>query len=143
MSANFDPFETLLSVIDWSKYSPEGWLDQYANWVDERNDGIERYTSPCADFLQDSVAQHRCINKFGACNISDGEARTVMRLILDLGGFDADCIVCIFESKMSYRKAARVLHCSVRDVQRGVDFGLGWISGIMGIKDDNRGRRNT
>ncbi len=100
---------TLIQSVDWTKRSVEEWLEQYGLWVNDCNDktgcissdsALAAWTSNESDRRK---RDHR-MNQF-ALNISDNEAKAVMRLLLDLKTKDrrlGNIMIMRYEQKLSY-----------------------------------------
>jgi hypothetical protein len=130
--------QSLMASIDWSRYSVDDWLEQYGNWVNDRNDMGSSSGSP----MFSAVASHK--RKVGrssndACNITDDEARAVMRIILDMrtttdeGKAKAQAVCNVFESRMSMRAAADHQGIPTISLRLYLAEAKGYIAGRMGM----------
>lgn len=133
--------ESLMGSIDWSRYSVDGWLVQYGNWVNDRDErGV---ASGCPMFRQ--VQSHKKVKSKKelideACNITDDEARAIMRIILDMrqsadkdSRARASALIDTYEYRMSMRVAAARQGISTIDLRLYLAEAKGYIAGRMGL----------
>jgi hypothetical protein len=99
----------LIQSIDWSKRSVEEWLEQYGLWVNDCKDktGCISSDSAMAAWTSNESDRRRRdhrMNQF-ALNISDNEAKAVMRLLIDLKHYDQQLgaiMVMRYEQRLSH-----------------------------------------
>lgn len=129
----------LMASVDWSRYSVEGWLEQYGNWVNDQNG--RGGASGCPMFRNvESHKKRKSKQAEGSCNITDDEARAIMRIILDMGqsaSMDsrarANALVDVYEYRMSMRVASGRQGISTIDLRLYLAEAKGYIAGRMGM----------
>ena len=116
--------QNIMQVVDWSKYTLEGWLYQFGAWMNSVSGACGKSINPIAVAMDEAVVKQRKfklgvrktrqiiadsmlseekpkLSRVGVvCQISDNEARAVQRLILDMQGQSEimdewmDAIIC-------------------------------------------------
>lgn len=116
--------QSIIQVVDWSKYSLEEWLYQFGAWMNSVSGVCGKSINPIAVAMDEAIVKQRKfklgvrktrqiiadsmlseekpkLSRSGAvCEIDDNEARAVQRLILDMQGQSEimdewmDAIIC-------------------------------------------------
>ena len=124
----------LIESVDWQKYSVDQWLDQYGAWIQSgRSTGSKGCRCTLGALYEAPRGKAKRKPTPMACDITDNEARAIMRLIMEVGGWDAKVLIASYEYGMSLKAAAYDLSCSVSDVRFSLAYSKGLLSGRVGM----------
>lgn len=135
----------VLQIVDWSKYSPAQWLEQYSAWVQS---GLKLpdlgYPQPLAHTI-DLAKKKKPKNKpvLATLEITDDEARAVMRILCSMMDSRhiwvstwAGILILRYESNWEWPSIAGVYNIPVHKARELEKEGLAYFMGCIDGRPD-------
>ena len=140
----------IMQVVDWSKYSLEGWLKQFGLWCGEGDNASrmiikDRSTKRMsqkererliAEYMTDGEMVRNQFKKTHSCLIDDNEARAVQKLWNDVSDHESDVlrgwlrIVWLVHVKdKSLREIVKICHgATLLSVRQDLKCGIAYLA---------------